>query len=53
LAQYTDTADRVASKVLAAAAEVLDERDREGRRRAETEGVGVAEVLRGLSRFEG
>ncbi|KAI9877358.1 MAG: hypothetical protein M1830_004138 [Pleopsidium flavum] len=52
LGQYREAADRVAGRVLGLAAGALEERDREGRRRARTEDVDVKEVLRGLSRID-
>jgi len=52
LGQYREAAERVAGRILGLAAEALEERDKEGRRRAGTEDVDVKEVLRGLSRID-
>ncbi|KAI4244977.1 MAG: hypothetical protein L6R42_010310 [Xanthoria sp. 1 TBL-2021] len=55
LNSYQQATDRVAGEVLGISAEVLEEREKEGRRRdgygGEAEEVGVRDVLRGLSRI--
>lgn len=52
LSAYKDAAERVVDEVLGMSAEALEEREREGVRRANggEEGVGMRGVLRGLSR---
>jgi len=58
LESYTNAADRLAEEALGLTAQILEQRDREGVRRAnapsgeeeEGRGVGTREVLRGLSR---
>jgi len=53
LGAYKDAADSLADDVLGVSAEVLEGREREGQKRAvgdEGEGVGMTDVLRGLSR---
>ncbi|KAF2190195.1 hypothetical protein K469DRAFT_699805 [Zopfia rhizophila CBS 207.26] len=47
--QYRNTAERVADRVLGTAAQRLEERDREGKEKVGSEGIGVGDVLRGLS----
>lgn len=47
--QYRNTAERVADRVLGTAAKRLEERDREIKERAGTDGIGVGDVLRGLA----
>jgi kinetochore protein Mis13/DSN1 len=46
--QYRLAAEHAADRVLGSAAKALEERDREAKRRAGTEGVGVHDVLREL-----
>jgi len=47
--QYTNTANRVADRVLGTAAQRLEERERESKRQVQSEGIGVGDVLRGLA----
>jgi kinetochore protein Mis13/DSN1 len=47
--QYRNTADRVADRILASAAKRLEEKDREGKAKVGSEGIGVGDVLRGLA----
>lgn len=47
--QYRNTAERVADRVLSTAAKRLEERDREVKERAGTDGIGVGDLLRGLA----
>ncbi|KAF2838087.1 hypothetical protein M501DRAFT_936475 [Patellaria atrata CBS 101060] len=53
LTQYRVAAERVATRVLASAAEKLERRDRAGRKVAGSEDVGVGDVLVGLGRVLG
>lgn len=48
ISQYRLTAERVADRILGSAAERLEQRDRDARERAGTEGVGVGDVLGAL-----
>lgn len=50
IGSYIDGAGRVADEVLGLSATALEERDRVGREKAGGAGVGVRDVLRGLSR---
>lgn len=52
LGAYKDAAERVADEILAASAEALEKRDREGTRRVAVDDgdLGLRDVLRGLSR---
>ncbi|KAL1606390.1 hypothetical protein SLS60_003793 [Paraconiothyrium brasiliense] len=47
--QYRKTADRVADRVLGTASKRLEERDKESKEKAGSEGIGVGDVLRGLA----
>jgi len=47
--QYRNTAERVADRILSTAAKRLEERDKEVKERAGTDGVGVGDLLRGLA----
>jgi kinetochore protein Mis13/DSN1 len=47
--QYRNTAERVASKILGTAAQRLEQRDREGKAKVGSEGIGVGDVLRSLA----
>jgi kinetochore protein Mis13/DSN1 len=47
--QYRSTAERVADRILSTASKRLDERDREVKQRVGAEGIGVGDILRGLS----
>jgi kinetochore protein Mis13/DSN1 len=47
--QYRNTAERVADRVLSTAAQRLEERDKEGKEKVGSEGIGVGDVLRGLA----
>ena len=47
--QYRNTAERVADRVLGTANQRLEEREREAKEKAGSEGVGVGDVLRGLA----
>jgi kinetochore protein Mis13/DSN1 len=47
--QYRSTAERVADRVLGTASQRLEERERESKEKAGTEGIGVGDVLRGLA----
>jgi kinetochore protein Mis13/DSN1 len=47
--QYRNTAERVADRILGTAAQRLQERERVGREKAGSEGIGVGDVLRGLA----
>lgn len=51
ISQYRLTAERVADRILGSAAERLEQRDRDARERAGTEGVGVGDVLGALGRM--
>lgn len=43
------TAERVADRVLGTAARRLEERDKEGKEKAGSEGIGIGDVLKGLA----
>ncbi|KAF2746127.1 hypothetical protein M011DRAFT_468986 [Sporormia fimetaria CBS 119925] len=47
--QFRNTAERVADRVLCTAAKKLEERDKERKEEAGTQGIGVGDVLRGLA----
>ena len=47
--QYRRTADRAADAVLGTASRSLEQRERDVKRRAGAEGIGVGDVLRGLA----
>jgi kinetochore protein Mis13/DSN1 len=47
--QYRSTAERVADRVLGTAAKRLEERDKVGKEKVGSEGIGVGDVLRGLA----
>jgi kinetochore protein Mis13/DSN1 len=47
--QYRNTAERVADRVLGTAAQRLEDRDKEGKMKVGSEGIGVGDVLRGLA----
>ncbi|KAF2873596.1 Mis12-Mtw1 protein family-domain-containing protein [Massariosphaeria phaeospora] len=47
--QYRSTAERVADRVLGTAAQRLEERDKEGKEKVGSEGIGVGDVLRSLA----
>lgn len=47
--QYRNTAERVADRVLGSASKRLEERDKQSKEKAGSEGIGVGDVLRGLA----
>ncbi|KAF2276369.1 uncharacterized protein EI97DRAFT_37364 [Westerdykella ornata] len=47
--QYRITAERVADRVLGTAAQRLEERDKQGKEMAGSEGIGIGDVLKGLA----
>ncbi|KAF1957769.1 hypothetical protein CC80DRAFT_469728 [Byssothecium circinans] len=47
--QYRNAAERAADRVLGTASKRLDERDKEGKEKVGSEGIGVGDVLRGLA----
>jgi kinetochore protein Mis13/DSN1 len=47
--QYRNTAERVANRILSTASKRLDERDRDVKQKVGAEGIGVGDILRGLS----
>ncbi|KAF2681654.1 hypothetical protein K458DRAFT_343230 [Lentithecium fluviatile CBS 122367] len=47
--QYHNTAERAADRVLGTAAKRLEERERGGKEKVGSEGIGVGDVLRGLA----
>ncbi|KAF9629419.1 Mtw1 kinetochore complex DSN1 [Lasiodiplodia theobromae] len=49
VSQYRDTAERVATHILGSAAERIDERDREVKKAAGTEGIGLRDALKALA----
>lgn len=51
ISQYRLTAERVADRILGSAAERLEQRDRDARERAGTEGIGVGDMLGALGRM--
>ncbi|KAF2646240.1 hypothetical protein P280DRAFT_494690 [Massarina eburnea CBS 473.64] len=47
--QYRNAAERVADRVLGTASKRLEERDKKGKEKVGSEGIGVGDVLRGLA----